>query len=218
MTTSDDPAPVESGILAKANRLLRSISTPSDGNILPLSNTPGNRPHQSAQSFSGNATDTDRHAADAPANDAGTTTSSEKAAAAPASEEKNESHNDAAGARNPQENGLPESAQAEEGSIVEGNGTAKPKPNIAVRFIRTVRAILLHSWVNVLLVFVPAGIIVKVVPGVHVGVIFAVNCVAIVPLAGLLSHATESVASKLGDTIGALLNVTFGNAVELIIL
>lgn len=211
MTTSDDSAPVESGILAKANRLLRSISTPSDGNILPLSNTPGNRPHQSAQAFSGNATDTDRDAA-------GTTTSSEKAAAPPASEEKNESHNDAAGARNPQGNGLPESSQAEEGSIVEGDGTAKPKPNIAVRFIRTVRAILLHSWVNVLLVFVPAGIIVKVVPGVHVGVVFAVNCVAIVPLAGLLSHATESVASKLGDTIGALLNVTFGNAVELIIL
>jgi len=47
-------------------------------------------------------------------------------------------------------------------------------------------------------------------------VIFATNAVAIVPLAALLSHATESVASRLGDTVGAL-NVTFGNAVELII-
>ncbi len=43
------------------------------------------------------------------------------------------------------------------------------------------------------------------------------NALAIVPLASLLSHATEGVASRLGDTIGALLNVTFGNAVELII-
>jgi Ca2+:H+ antiporter len=43
------------------------------------------------------------------------------------------------------------------------------------------------------------------------------NAVAIIPLAGILSHATECVASRLGDTIGALLNVTFGNAVELII-
>ncbi|KAH8681998.1 Ca2+ transporter [Xylariales sp. PMI_506] len=43
------------------------------------------------------------------------------------------------------------------------------------------------------------------------------NAIAIIPLAGLLSHATESVARKLGDAIGALLNVTFGNAVELII-
>ncbi|EHK97859.1 putative Vacuolar calcium ion transporter [Glarea lozoyensis 74030] len=33
----------------------------------------------------------------------------------------------------------------------------------------------------------------------------------------LLSHATESVAKRMGDTIGALMNVTFGNAVELII-
>ncbi len=49
------------------------------------------------------------------------------------------------------------------------------------------------------------------------GVIFAMNAIAIIPLAGLLSHATESVASRLGDTVGALLNVTFGNAVELII-
>ncbi|KAI5308669.1 hypothetical protein KEM55_005144 [Ascosphaera atra] len=43
------------------------------------------------------------------------------------------------------------------------------------------------------------------------------NAVAIIPLAYLLSFATECVASKLGDTVGALMNVTFGNAVELII-
>ena len=43
------------------------------------------------------------------------------------------------------------------------------------------------------------------------------NAIAIIPLAGLLSHATESVAASMGDTWGALLNVSFGNAVELII-
>ncbi len=43
------------------------------------------------------------------------------------------------------------------------------------------------------------------------------NAIAIVPLAGLLGHATESVSSRFGDTVGALMNVTFGNAVELII-
>lgn len=47
--------------------------------------------------------------------------------------------------------------------------------------------------------------------------VFGVNAVAIIPLASLLSHATESVASRMGDTVGALMNVTFGNAVELII-
>ena len=39
----------------------------------------------------------------------------------------------------------------------------------------------------------------------------------LIPLAGLLSHATEAVATRLGDTLGALLNVSFGNAVELIL-
>jgi Ca2+:H+ antiporter len=38
-----------------------------------------------------------------------------------------------------------------------------------------------------------------------------------VPLAALLSHATESVASKTGDTVGGLLNATLGNLTELVI-
>lgn len=203
MTTSDDPSPVESGVLAKANRLLRLFSARSDGSILPL-RKPRDPPTQPAQGANepGRAADTVH-----PATDGGTTGSSEKAHPV------NESHH-AAGTP---DGGRPGSPRADEGSVV-GGGPDKPRPNIATRFYRTVRAILLHSWVNVLLVFVPAGIVVQAIPGVHVGVVFAVNCVAIVPLAGLLSHATESVASNLGDTIGALLNVTFGNAVELIIL
>ena len=40
---------------------------------------------------------------------------------------------------------------------------------------------------------------------------------AIVPLAGLLSRATESVAAKTGDAIGGLLNATLGNLTELVI-
>jgi len=85
------------------------------------------------------------------------------------------------------------------------------------RFFRHTKNALTHSWVNVLLVFVPIGIAVEVV-GLSPALIFAMNAVAIIPLAGLLTHATETVASRLGDTWGALLNVSFGNAVELIIL
>lgn len=98
-----------------------------------------------------------------------------------------------------------------------------PKPgmglrmrNGCIRFGKHAKDALFHSWVNVLLLFVPVGIAVKAA-GLNSGVVFAMNAVAIIPLAGLLSHATESVASRLGDTIGALINVTFGNAVELII-
>jgi hypothetical protein len=82
----------------------------------------------------------------------------------------------------------------------------------------TCRVIITHSWVNVLLVFVPAGTIVHALPQVHGAVVFALNCVAVIPLAGLLAFATESVAGEMGDALGALMNVTFGNVVELIIL
>lgn len=85
------------------------------------------------------------------------------------------------------------------------------------RFVGHSKTAICHSWVNVLLIFVPAGIAVEAA-GLSPVIIFALNAVAIIPLAGLLSYATECVACRLGDTIGALINVTFGNAVELIIL
>lgn len=85
-----------------------------------------------------------------------------------------------------------------------------------MRFYLTIKDILFSSIINVLLVFVPVGIAVEF-SGAPAGIVFAMNAIAIIPLAGLLSHATESVARRLGDTIGALMNVTFGNAVELII-
>lgn len=98
-------------------------------------------------------------------------------------------------------------------------GNNVEKPSFIVKVGRNVKKILLHSKVNVLLVFVPVGIAVAQYPEqIGPGLVFGMNAVAIIPLAALLSHATESVARKLGDTIGALLNVTFGNAVELIIL
>ncbi len=47
--------------------------------------------------------------------------------------------------------------------------------------------------------------------------LFVISVLAIVPLAALLSHATESVAARTGDAIGGLLNATLGNLTELII-
>ena len=104
-----------------------------------------------------------------------------------------------------------------------GDGEAPPsiepeeKKNVIIRFYEACKEILFSSWINVLLVFVPVGIAVQAA-GVNKTIVFAINAIAIIPLAGLLSHATESVASEMGDTIGALMNITFGNAVELIIL
>lgn len=76
--------------------------------------------------------------------------------------------------------------------------------------------ILKTNYVNVLLVFVPVGILAGLLnwsPTLQ----FVLNFVAIIPLASLLAFATEELAIPLGQTIGGLLNATFGNAVELIV-
>ena len=88
--------------------------------------------------------------------------------------------------------------------------------NGCLRFVKHLKDAIFHSWINVLLIAVPAGIAAQAAD-LTPGAIFGINAVAIIPLAGLLTHATEAVASRLGDTWGALLNVSFGNAVELII-
>ncbi|MEO8091078.1 MAG: calcium/proton exchanger [bacterium] len=49
------------------------------------------------------------------------------------------------------------------------------------------------------------------------GLIFAVAALGIIPTAALMGLATEELAAKSGPGIGGLLNVTFGNAPELII-
>lgn len=54
------------------------------------------------------------------------------------------------------------------------------------------------------------------VPEAHT-LVFLLSILAIVPLAALLSLATEQVAARTGDTIGGLLNATLGNLTELLI-
>src|SRR6187431_3218730 len=56
----------------------------------------------------------------------------------------------------------------------------------------------------------------KLKPEAHT-LLFVLSVLAIVPLAALLSHATESVAAKTGDSIGGVLNGTLGNLTELVI-
>lgn len=74
-----------------------------------------------------------------------------------------------------------------------------------------------HNPLLWLLVFVPAVFAVhSLMPSSHT-LHFVLSLFAIVPLAALLSHATESVAAKTGDAVGGLLNATLGNLTELII-
>jgi len=68
-----------------------------------------------------------------------------------------------------------------------------------------------------LLVFVPVVFVAETLGPERHTLLFVLSVLAIVPLAALLSHATESVAAKTGDTVGGLLNATLGNLTELVI-
>src|SRR5262245_58308468 len=72
------------------------------------------------------------------------------------------------------------------------------------------------TWINLLLIFVPIAIVLEFTHG-DPTLLFVTSALGIIPLAGLLGEATDALAVKAGDRIGALLNATLGNAAELII-
>lgn len=72
------------------------------------------------------------------------------------------------------------------------------------------------SWVNLFLIFVPFGLVAGFLNAPPIWT-FSLNFVGMVPLAMLLGKATEDIAEHTNQTFGALVNVTFGNAVELIL-
>lgn len=70
---------------------------------------------------------------------------------------------------------------------------------------------------NLLLIFIPISLLLEYVVHAPPLWVFFSATIAIIPLADWLRQATEQVAERTGQTIGGLLNVTFGNLAELII-
>ena len=70
--------------------------------------------------------------------------------------------------------------------------------------------------IAVLALTVPTSVIAKQL-GLNDQILFFLSIAGLIPLAILLSTATEKLAERLGPSIGALLNALFGNATELII-
>src|ERR671914_833941 len=70
--------------------------------------------------------------------------------------------------------------------------------------------------VHYLGVFIPVAIVLELV---HAGpvVVFGAAALGVIPCAAVMGEATEAIAARTGPGIGGLLNVTFGNAPELII-
>jgi Ca2+:H+ antiporter len=75
----------------------------------------------------------------------------------------------------------------------------------------------LKPSLNWLLIFVPIAIALRFWPGASPTALFICSALGIIPLAGQIGCATEALAARSGVAIGGLLNVTFGNAAELII-
>ncbi|PHH71394.1 hypothetical protein CDD82_6535 [Ophiocordyceps australis] len=92
--------------------------------------------------------------------------------------------------------------------------------NVTVRSMAQVwhvtKVTLLSNYVNFLLLVVPVALIAGALHW-NATAVFTLNFFAIIPLAAVLAFATEEISLKLGQTLGGLLNATFGNAVELIV-
>ena len=72
------------------------------------------------------------------------------------------------------------------------------------------------GWPYLLVPFIPLAVVLDVA-GVSPVVIFFSSALGVIPTAALMGRATEELAARSGPGIGGLLNVTFGNAPELII-
>ena len=72
------------------------------------------------------------------------------------------------------------------------------------------------SAIYVLLIFAPIAAGLEFAHADHL-ILFAVSAIALIPLAKLIGDSTEHLATYYGPTAGSLLNVTFGNAAEIII-
>ena len=67
-----------------------------------------------------------------------------------------------------------------------------------------------------LLIFVPVAVVADILHA-NAALVFFLSALAIVPLAKYIGQATEELAARTSTAWGGLLNVTFGNATELII-
>lgn len=109
------------------------------------------------------------------------------------------------------------SAEHSKRAVVSSSGRSRKGDGEAANTMSPLLREIRHTPLLWMLIFVPVVLVAaSVVPAAHT-LLFVLAVLAIVPLAALLSHATEAVSEKTGDAIGGLLNATLGNLTELII-
>jgi Ca2+:H+ antiporter len=85
------------------------------------------------------------------------------------------------------------------------------EPRFDAAFLRTP-----DGWPYLLTPFIPIAVA-RELADASATLVFAASALGIIPTAALMGRATEELAARSGPGIGGLLNVTFGNAPELII-
>jgi Ca2+:H+ antiporter len=73
-----------------------------------------------------------------------------------------------------------------------------------------------EGWPYLLVPFIPLAIVLELAHA-EATIVFAASAAGVIPTAALMGRATEELAARSGPGIGGFLNVTFGNAPELII-
>src|SRR3954469_13163801 len=73
-----------------------------------------------------------------------------------------------------------------------------------------------EGWPYTLVPFIPIAIVLEIVHA-SASLVFVASALGVIPTAALMGRATEELAARSGPGIGGFLNVTFGNAPELII-
>ena len=73
-----------------------------------------------------------------------------------------------------------------------------------------------EGWPYVLVPFIPIAVALRFADA-DAALVFFSSALGVIPTAALMGRATEELAARSGPGIGGLLNVTFGNAPELII-
>jgi Ca2+:H+ antiporter len=89
--------------------------------------------------------------------------------------------------------------------------TGSGQPRFDAAFLRSPQ-----GWPYLLTPLIPIAVALDLANA-SAGLVFAAAALGIVPTAALMGRATEELAARSGPGIGGLLNVTFGNAPELII-
>jgi Ca2+:H+ antiporter len=94
--------------------------------------------------------------------------------------------------------------------------TDETGPSCIIQALTAAARFSTKHWNRIMLIFVPFGLAASYI-GCNDSVVFVLNCLAIIPLADILCQATGDIASFMGETTGALVNVTMGNLTELVI-